>query len=114
MAKVRIYKIIFRNEGQLFEVYAESVTQGSLFGFVEVEGLLFGERSQVVIDPTEAQLQKEFEGVSRFHIPLPLIVRIDEVEKRGVSRISESKDDGGKVAVFPAPAYTPGGESNKS
>ena len=48
--KKRIYKVIFYNEGKLYEIYAQQVFQGSLYGFVEVEQLLFGEKSSVVVD----------------------------------------------------------------
>nr|HPK65544.1 DUF1820 family protein [Thermoanaerobaculia bacterium] len=47
--KQSIYKVIFHNQGQVVELYARQVTQGGLFGFVEVEGLIFGGRSQVVV-----------------------------------------------------------------
>ena len=53
MAARRKYKVIFFNQGQVYEMYAKSVSQGSLMGFVEIEGLLFGERSQVVVDPSK-------------------------------------------------------------
>ena len=43
----RIFKVTFVNQGKVYEIYAEDVTQGSLFGFVEVRSLLFGERSKV-------------------------------------------------------------------
>ena len=35
------------------------------------------------------------------------IIRIDEVDKEGTSKIS--KLEGGNVAQFPIPVYTPGG-----
>ena len=41
------------------------------------------------------------------------VLRIDEVEKDGPGRISEATEsEGGKVATFPLPIYTPrGGDS---
>lgn len=104
----RLYKVIFFNQGQIYEVYARQVAQGGLYGFVEIEELVFGERSKVVVDPTEERLQREFEGVKRSYLPMHAIVRIDEVEKEGVSRISSSESGDGKVATFPMPIYTPG------
>ena len=70
MGKKKIYKIVFHNDGKVFEVYARSVSQGGLFGFVEVEGLLFGQKSSVVVDPTEESLKHEFDGVGRTYVPL--------------------------------------------
>ncbi|MEL7059231.1 MAG: DUF1820 family protein [Acidobacteriota bacterium] len=105
----RLYKVVFFSQGQVYEVYARSVSQGGLYGFVEVEELVFGERTQVVVDPSEERLKREFEGVKRFYLPMHTVLRIDEVEKEGVSRISESPDDKGKgnVTSFPMPVYTP-------
>ncbi len=109
MAVKRIYKIVFVSQGQVYEIYARNVGHGSLFGFVEVENLVFGERSSVVVDPSEEKIKTEFAGVTRTYLPMHSIIRIDEVEKQGLSKIS--KLEGGNVAQFPVPMYTPGGES---
>ncbi|NLO79594.1 MAG: DUF1820 family protein [Xanthomonadaceae bacterium] len=103
MAK-RIYRIQFYNQGEIYEVYAKQVAQGGLFGFIEVEGMIFGERSQVVVDPSEEKLKSEFQGVKRTYIPMHAIVRIDEVEREGAAKISDAK---GKVTPFPIPFYGP-------
>ena len=105
--KKRIYRVIFSNHGQVYEVYAKSVSQGSLFGFVEVEGLIFGEKSNLVVDPSEESLQREFSGVERTYIPLHTVVRIDEVEKRGSSKIHAVPESSDKVTPLPTPIYTP-------
>ena len=104
MAAKRLYKIVFFNQGQIYEIYAKSVGQGGLFGFIEVEELIFGERSQVVVDPAEERLKSEFAGVKRTYIPMHAVVRIDEVEKEGISKITDSK---GNVTPFPMPVYGP-------
>ena len=52
MTAKTVFKIVFMNQGQVYEIYARSVGHGSLFGFVEVEELVFGERSSVVVDPS--------------------------------------------------------------
>ena len=109
MTTKHLYRVIFFNQGEVYEIYARQVTQGGLYGFVEVEDLVFGERSQLVVDPTEERLQRELEGVKRFHIPMHSVVRIDEVEKEGKGRItSPDKSEGGTVTNFPVPIYTPG------
>jgi hypothetical protein len=115
LATRRIYKVVFQNQGEIFEVYAESVSHGSLFGFVEVEGLLFGERSQVLVDPSEERLKTEFKGVRRVFVPMHSVVRIDEVEKEGVSRITKQEDSAeDNVKSFPGPIYAPGPSSGDS
>jgi hypothetical protein len=110
----RVYKVIFLNQGQVYEVFAKSVSQGSLFGFVEIEQLLFGERTQMVVDPSEERLKTEFAGVSRFYVPMHAVVRIDEVEKEGPARITQSSQKDGNLSTFPAPIYTPGEKPGKS
>lgn len=104
----RLYRIAFFNQGQLYEIYARNVNQGGLLGFVEVEELVFGEKTTVVVDPTEERLRSEFSGVRRTYIPMHAVVRIDEVEKQGQSRISEPTGREGNVAAFPVPMYRPG------
>ena len=111
IAKRLLYKVIFVNQGKVYEIYARSVGQGSLFGFVEVEELVFGERTTVVVDPSEERLKSEFETVKRTYIPMHAVIRIDEVEKQGLSKISAI--DGSNVSPFPMPVYTPGGGSGR-
>ena len=94
-----IYKVIFHNGGQVYEVFARQIYQSDMWGFVEIEELVFGEKSQILVDPGEEKLQNEFSGVPRSSIPLPCIVRIDEVEKEGAARISEAGS--AKIAPFP-------------
>ncbi len=108
--KRSVFRIIFFNQGKVYEVYARGVTQSSMYGFVEVEGLLFGEKSAVLVDPAEERLKNEFEGVRCTYIPMHAVVRIDEVEKEGVARITDVKDLGGNVAPFPMPGFSNSGD----
>ena len=111
MASNPIYKVVFFNQGQIYEVYARHIYQSDLYGFIEIEELVFGERSGVLVDPSEEKLKSEFEGVSRSYIPMHAIVRIDEVAKEGVGSITEATA-GTNVSLFPAPAFTPKGSSD--
>jgi hypothetical protein len=107
-----IYKIIFVNQGKVYEIYARRVSQtGALFGFVEVEELVFDARKSVVVDPSEERLQHEFAGVKRTYLPMHYVLRIDEVDKQGVSKITNV--EGSNVAQFPMPMYTPSGQGSK-
>ena len=103
----RVFKITFMNQGKVYEIFAREVSQGSLFGFIEVEQLLFGERSQLIVDSSEESLKTEFAGVRRVFIPLHSVVRIDEVEKEGAGRI-RTAEGAGSVAAFPFPLPAPG------
>jgi hypothetical protein len=104
MSDATIYRITFVNRGDVYEIYARRVTQGGMFGFVEVEELLFGERSKILIDSSEERLKSEFDGVRRIFIPIHSVVRIDEVDKAGRGRISASE---GTVTTFPLPFANP-------
>jgi hypothetical protein len=111
MSSRHLYKVVFVNQGKIYEVYARSVSHGDLFGFLTVEELVFGERSTVVVDPSEERIKSEFSGVKRSFIPLHAVLRVDEVEKQGVSKISAV--EGGNVTQFPMPVYAPGGDKPK-
>jgi hypothetical protein len=99
MATGHIFKIMFVNQGKVYEIYARKVSHGNLFGFIEVEELVFGERSSIVLDPGEERIKNEFAGVKRTYLPLQSIMRIDEVPKQGVSKIVAL--EGSNVALFP-------------
>ncbi len=96
-----IYRILFLNQGQVYEVYASNIYSSELYGFVEIEDYQFGNRTQVVIDPSEEKLRTEFEGVKRSFVPMHSIIRIDEVDKQGVPKISTV--GGSNVTAFPMP-----------
>jgi hypothetical protein len=98
-----IYKIIFHNRGDVYELFARKVGQASMYAFVEVEEIVFGERSSVLVDPSEERLKTEFAGVRRTYIPLQAVVRIDEVEKEGPGKIISGGEGKGSVTPFPAP-----------
>ena len=106
MSDKNLYKVVFMSQGQVYEIYAKSVGQGDMFGFIQVEELVFGERTTVVVDPAEERIKSEFANVRRTYLPMHSILRIDEVDKQGVSKVS--KLEGGNVAQFPMPVYTPG------
>ena len=105
MSNKTLYKIVFVSQGQVYEIYAREVSHGGLFGFIEVEELVFGERSSVVVDPSEERIKSEFENVKRTYLPMHAIIRIDEVDKQGTSKITKAE---GNVTPFPSvPIYTP-------
>ncbi len=85
--KKTVYRILFNSQGKGYEIYARMVSQGEMYGFVEIEDIVFGEKSAIVVDPNEEALKKEFSGVKRLLIPYHSVSRIDEVEKEGQARI---------------------------
>ena len=100
MSEKFVFRVVFVNNGKTYEIYAKSVQQGLLYGFIEVEELLFN-RSGIVVDPSEEKLKAEFEGVKRTQIPIHSVVRIDEVEKQGTAKISDASST--VVTAFPLP-----------
>ena len=106
MAETALYKVIFYNQSEVYEIFARAIYQSDMYGFIEIEEMVFGERSQLLVDPAEEKLKGEFTGVKRSFIPLHSIIRIDEVEKEGAAKISEVKA-GDKIAHFPFQGMTP-------
>lgn len=109
-----IYRVIFNNQGEVYELYTRYIFQSEMYGFVEVEELLFDE-SQISDSGDEIsgditnnfdKLKSEFTGVKRSFIPLTSIIRIDEMEQAGVVKVSPSKGDPkGNVRHFPSTAF---------
>jgi hypothetical protein len=108
MANQPVYKVIFQNGNQVFEVFARQIYQSDMWGFIEVEEFVFGERSQILVDPSEEKLKIEFNGVKRSYIPLQAIIRIDEVDKEGSSKVSDVSSSESNVTSFPFAGFPPG------
>lgn len=108
MAQKKLHRIRFQNEGKIFELYARQVTQGTLFGFVEISQIVWGKKSDVIIDPSEQDLRNEFAGVTSVQVPIHSVVRIDEVDKGAGGKIIPIGGAGEKPASS-FPIYTPSG-----
>lgn len=110
MSNQRIYRVVFFNQGKVYELHATEVSQSAMYGFIEVGGFAFGEKGRLVIDPAEERMKTEFEGVQCTYIPMHAVIRIDDVEKRGVNKITPVSETGANIAYFPSPIYTPSGD----
>ncbi len=112
MTKTRLYRVSFHNQGQVYEVYCRNVSHGGLLGFIELENLVFGEKTSVVLDPGEEKLKTEFSNVARTFVPVHQVIRVDEVSKPGLARIvTGGAESGSKVTPFPV--FTSGGGPKK-
>jgi hypothetical protein len=107
-----IYRVIFNNQGDVYDLYTRYIYQSEMYGFVEVEELLFDEnqiddaKDQVEAKANFEKLKMEFTGVKRSFIPLPSIIRIDEMEKPGVVKVTQLNDDPvGNVRHFPSTGF---------
>jgi hypothetical protein len=100
MASNPLYKIVFLNNGKVYELYSEGVTSSGLWGFIEVSDLVFETGEGLVVDPTEEKMRQEFESAKVLHLPIPSILRVEEVDKRGQCMIRD-RESGEKVTPFP-------------
>jgi hypothetical protein len=103
----KLYRISFYNRGDIYELHARNIQQSNMYAFVEVEDIIFGERSAIVVDPSEEKLKTEFEGVQRTFIPLQAVIRIDEVARQGTNKIIPGDGTSPNVAPFPVPRPQP-------
>lgn len=107
-----IYRVIFNNQGDVYELYTLYIYQSEMYGFIEVEELIFDDsqisevKSQELAKANFEKLKLEFAGVKRSFIPLNSIIRIDEMAKPGVVKVTLAKGDShGNVRHFPSHAF---------
>jgi hypothetical protein len=60
--------------------FAKSVNPSSYIGLIEVSNILYMD-SEILINPEDEKIRKEFKGVKRTFLPLSAIIRIDEIEE---------------------------------
>ena len=83
-----LYRVLFTQNDQCYEIYARYLSDENLMGFIEVEELVFHEtKTGLLVDPSEEKLRTEFKNVKRCYIPMHAVLRIDEMVKEGVARI---------------------------
>ncbi|NUN16631.1 MAG: DUF1820 family protein [Myxococcales bacterium] len=99
----RLFKVLFNNQGQVYEVYVRHVAHSDLAGFVEISEFVFGEKTQIVVDPAEERLKSEFSGVTRSLIPFHQVIRIDQVEKSGTPGIQKETQRPVTLLTLPNP-----------
>ena len=71
MADKTLYKVVFLNNGKVYELFANNVVSSGLWGFVEVSGLVFETSDGLVVDPWgnrfRVMIDSDFDGA----IPAP-------------------------------------------
>ena len=98
-----LYRVQFICHNERYEVYVREVSQGQLFGFIEIANFVWDTHTALIVDPSHEKLKSEFADVSRTLVPMHHVLRIDQVRKQGAARITEL---GNNVASFPSPIYT--------
>lgn len=102
MAARKLYKVVFLNQGKVYEIYAKRVASSELWGFTTVSDLVFAQNEGVLVDPTEERLRDEFARTRALHLPMQSIVRIEEVMERGAVAIRDQAS-GDKIVPMPLP-----------
>jgi hypothetical protein len=99
----KLYKVTFHNHGKIYELYARAVSSSALWGFTEVADLVFEPAGEgLLVDPGEERLRDEFRDTRVLHLPMQAIVRVEEVEKRGIAAIRDGQS-GEKITPFLVP-----------
>jgi hypothetical protein len=75
-----IYKVQFIDENKKNKtIYAHKVNPSSFLGLIEISGIAFLGTSDILINPDDEKIRKEFKDVERTFLPINTIIRIDEV-----------------------------------
>jgi hypothetical protein len=100
MPKEILYRVLYHQLNIPFELYARSVSESDMFGFIELEELVFDTPS----NEAEEKIKLEFEAVKRSYIPLSNVFRIDAIEKEEGPTSQFKRSTTGNVTVFPTVA----------
>ncbi len=85
-------------DGKLISLKARSIHDSSLgLSFISISDFVF-ETNQLVIKPSEEQLQKKLENTKSLHISIYSIVSIEELSESKL----KFKDDKSKLLMFPS------------
>jgi hypothetical protein len=98
-----LFKIIFINNGKVYELYAREVFSSEIYGFIYVADLVFDQNKTIVIDPAEEKLREEFKNANVLHLPIQCVTRIEEVKKKMSCTIRDFKSGESMNPLSPLP-----------
>ena len=75
-----LFSVLFVTQDKLYELSCRHLYQSEMYGFIEIEELIFGARSELWVAPSEGTLQQASSGVTRSFAPMHAKVRLDEVK----------------------------------
>lgn len=101
-----IFRVRFYHEDKVCELYAKSLATEGIFGFLEVEEIVFGESSSTIVDPSEEKLKAMFQDVVCTYIPCQAVIRIDEVRKAGSGKLLDLPKGANQNVVRPFPGHS--------
>ncbi len=102
-----LYKVIYIQQGALYEIYVRQLLESDMMGFIEVSDFVFGENQQIVVDPSEEKLKSEFKDVRCSYIPMHAVIRIDRVNQKGKAKITQIQDLKSKVTSLHPSHFIP-------
>ncbi|UJF23945.1 DUF1820 family protein [Suttonella sp. R2A3] len=95
-----IYRVQYHHAEIQYDIYVRHVYPSDMPGFICIEGFLFQEETQLLIDPRMEKLSHEFANVETAFIPYHQIIRIDQVSKAGESQ-TKTLEKNDKIKAFP-------------
>jgi hypothetical protein len=108
-----LFRIRFYHEDKVCVIYARFLATEAVFGFLEVEDIVFQKRESDIVDPTEEKLRAMFEDVVCTYIPLQAVIRIDEVKNLGAGKVIDLPEGASTKNMRPFPGHS-FGKSKKS
>ncbi len=96
-----VYRVQFKTDDHHYDLYVRHVYPAEMGGFICLEQFIFQEENQLIINPRNEKLAKEFAEVETAFIPYYQIIRIDQVRRIGESRVSHKPETGSKIRLFP-------------
>ncbi|GAB4180029.1 MAG: DUF1820 family protein [Wenzhouxiangellaceae bacterium] len=95
-----MYKLVFHNQGKVYELFAERVESSQLYGFIEARKLLFEPASKLVVDPAEERMREEFADTEVLMLPMHAVIRVEQVRRKGSCAIRD-RSGGDNVTMLP-------------
>ena len=95
-----VYRVVFTQDETVYELYARSVSEESLMGFIEVED--FVHPAKVLGDELSEPMPPLFIGVKRTYIPVHMLLRIDEMTSPDGQKGRKKDSSAGNVRSFPS------------
>lgn len=116
MAEKTLYRVKFRSEDKMYEIYADSVYQADLIGFIAIEGLRFSEpgTNSVIANPSEERMREEFADTEVLLLPMHSIFRVDVVKAQGMAKIVQLDPQNQVSQNIIFPSSKPGDDSGST
>lgn len=76
----KLYKVQFIDEKKEVKIiHANHVNPSSFLGLIEISDIIFIDSSDILINPDDEKIRKEFKNVEKTFLPIGTILRIDEI-----------------------------------